>query len=184
LGVAFVGVLIVGFSDTCVLNSQGVMCPTFGDFIHQKSFLGNVLAVTGAIMAAGYVLIGRRMRKNVSAISYVTIVYGVAALLLLTIVFIAGLPIFGYPFMAYVWFLLIALVPQLIGHSSFNWVLGFLSAAFVSIALLGEPIGSTILAYFIFEEVPSQLKIVGAILILIGIIVAARSEPSLHANTS
>ena len=47
------------------------------------------------------------------------------------------------------------------GHSTFNWALGYLSAAFVSITLLGEPIGSTILAYFLLDETPSLLKIVG-----------------------
>jgi drug/metabolite transporter (DMT)-like permease len=49
----------------------------------------------------------------------------------------------------------LALVPQLLGHSSFNWALGYLSAAFVSVTLLGEPIGSTILAYTLLEEFPA-----------------------------
>jgi drug/metabolite transporter (DMT)-like permease len=72
--------------------------------------------------------------------------------------------------------LLLALVPQLFGHSTFNWALRYLSVAFVSITLLGEPIGSTILAYLLLEEIPSGLKIFGAILILVGIYTAARSE--------
>jgi drug/metabolite transporter (DMT)-like permease len=68
------------------------------------------------------------------------------------------------------------LVPQLLGHSSFNWALGYLSAAFVSITLLGEPIGSAILAYILLDETPTILKIIGAILILAGIFIASREE--------
>jgi drug/metabolite transporter (DMT)-like permease len=72
--------------------------------------------------------------------------------------------------------LLLALIPQLLGHSSFNWALRYLSAAYVSITLLGEPIGSTILAYFLLGETPTALKIFGAILILLGIYIASQSE--------
>ena len=78
--------------------------------------------------------------------------------------------------MIYLWFLMLAVIPQLIGHTSFNWSLRYLSAAYVSISLLGEPIGSTILAYLFLQETPTALKVFGAILILIGIYVASRSE--------
>jgi drug/metabolite transporter (DMT)-like permease len=71
---------------------------------------------------------------------------------------------------------LLALIPQLLGHSTFNWALGYLSAAYVSITLLGEPIGSTILAYFLLGEKPTTVKIIGAILILFGIYTASRRE--------
>lgn len=85
----------------------------------------------------------------------------------------AGESPFGYPPATYLWMLLLALVPQLIGHSTYNWALRYLPAAFVAVATLGEPIGSTILAYFILQETPSLLKISGAILILVGIYVAS-----------
>jgi drug/metabolite transporter (DMT)-like permease len=75
----------------------------------------------------------------------------------------------GLPPLAYLWFALLALVPQLFGHSTFNWVLKYLPASFVSVALLGEPVGSTILAYFIFQEMPGWVKIGGAVLIMAGI---------------
>jgi drug/metabolite transporter (DMT)-like permease len=82
----------------------------------------------------------------------------------------------GYPPKVYLWFLLLAIVPQLMGHSTFNWALRYLSAAYVSVTLLGEPIGSTILAYAFLNETPTTLKIFGAILILAGIYIATRSE--------
>jgi drug/metabolite transporter (DMT)-like permease len=77
---------------------------------------------------------------------------------------------------------LLALVPQLFGHSTFNWALRYLSAAYVSITLLGEPIGSAILAYFILDEIPSGLMVFGAILILVGIFIASYKKESIPAD--
>jgi drug/metabolite transporter (DMT)-like permease len=90
--------------------------------------------------------------------------------------FSAGLKPFGYPPQTYLWLILLALVPQLLGHTTFNWALGYLSAAFVAITLLGEPIGSTLLAYLILQEKPTLLKAMGGILILAGIYIASKSE--------
>jgi len=88
----------------------------------------------------------------------------------------AGYKPFPYSNKAYLWFILLAIIPQLLGHSIFNWALKYISAAYVSISLLGEPVGSTILAYMILHETPGGLKIFGAILILAGIYLASRSE--------
>jgi drug/metabolite transporter (DMT)-like permease len=176
LVLALVGGIVVGLSDTCRLDGFTIACPPLADFVRGQAFLGDLLALAGAVTAAGYVLIGRKLRSKLSLISYIFTVYSVAAALLIGVMFAFGEVPWGYPFQAYIWFALLALVPQLIGHSSFNWALGYLSAAFVSITLLGEPIGSTILAYVLLGETPSSLKIFGAILIFIGILVASRSE--------
>ena len=153
-----------------------ILCPGLDEFLRGRAFFGDLLALVGALAGAGYLLIGRRLRVSVSALTYVFVVYGMAALVLIGIMLVAGQSPISYPPMTYLWFVLLALVPQLIGHSTYNWALGYLSAAYVSIALLGEPIGSTILAYILLDETPSGLKIFGAILILIGIYVASRSE--------
>ncbi len=176
MGMALIGSLIVGLSDTCSWNGSELVCPPFGEFIHGEAFKGDLLALIGAWMAAGYLLIGRRLRVGLSLVPYIFVVYGVAAVILVIIMFAAGQSPVGYPPQAYLLFVMLALVPQLLGHSSFNYALGYLSAAFVSITLLGEPIGSTILAYIFLEEVPTGLKIFGAILILAGIYVSSRTE--------
>ncbi len=108
--------------------------------------------------------------------SYIFVVYGAAAVVLLILMLAAGQSFFGYSPLAYVWVILLAVIPQLLGHSSFNWALGYVSAALVSITLLGEPIGSTLLAYFLLNEIPGMSKIIGAILIFVGILLASRSE--------
>ncbi len=111
-----------------------------------------------------------------SLVSYISLVYGMAAVVLIIFMFGAGLKPFGYSPQSYVWLILLAIIPQLIGHSTFNWALGYLSAAFVSITLLGEPIGSTILAYVVLQEKPGLIKLIGGGLILVGIYIASRSE--------
>jgi drug/metabolite transporter (DMT)-like permease len=176
MGLAFVGVIVVGISDVCTLQNGGLVCPSFNEFIRGDAFIGDLLALIGAWMAAGYLLIGRRLRVGISLVPYVFVVYGIAAIVLIALMFASGQSAFGYPPQTYIWLILLALVPQIFGHSSFNWALGYLSAAFVSITLLGEPIGSAVLAYVLLDETPTFLKIFGAILILAGIYIASRGE--------
>ncbi|MFN7210279.1 MAG: EamA family transporter, partial [Aggregatilineales bacterium] len=77
---------------------------------------------------------------------------------------------------AFFWMTLVAIFPQLIGHSSFNYALGYLSAAFVSLVVLGEPILSTVFAVFLLNELPQPLQLVGSTLILIALFIASRAE--------
>lgn len=137
---------------------------------------GDILALTGAIMGAGYMLIGRRLRQRLSLFAYIWLVYGVAAVVLVAWAVLARLPLTGYGLDAIVWMALLALVPQLIGHSSLNYALGHLSATFVAVAALGEPIGSTLLAILLLGEVPSGDQLLGSGLILFGIALASRGE--------
>jgi drug/metabolite transporter (DMT)-like permease len=175
-GLLFVmgGVILVTFSDTCVWNGYNFSCPSMEEFLRGEAFLGDVLALIGAVAASIYIIIGRSLRSRVSLLSYVFVVYGMAAVILCIFMLVSGNSLVGYPTEAYFWMLLLAVIPQLFGHSIFNYALGYLSAAFVSISLLGEPVGSTILAYFFLGEVPTPLKILGAGLILAGIYIASR----------
>lgn len=173
---ALVGGVTVGISDSCSWNSGGLVCPSALEIFTNDTSWGNFLALSGAWMAAGYLLIGRSVRKKITLTGYVFLVYGMAALVLIVMVLVTGNRFYGYPDETYIWLLLLALIPQLIGHSTFNWALRHLSAAFVSVTLLGEPIGSVILAYFLLKETPNNLNLIGAILILTGIFIASRGE--------
>jgi len=190
MGLALIGGIVVGVSDSCAWQAGRLMCPAWRDFFAGQAFLGDLLALVGAVAASFYVIIGRRLRARVSLVSYVTLVYGMAAVVLVALMLLAGHSPFGYPAQVYLWFVLLALVPQLLGHSTFNWALGYLSAAYVSITLLGEPIGSTLLAYLLLGEVPTTFKVFGAILILAGIYLASLSEvaktsrSNLHAESA
>jgi drug/metabolite transporter (DMT)-like permease len=158
LGITLAGSAIVALSDR-----SGVM---------RNALLGDLLAFAGAVTVAGYLLIGRRLRARLSLVPYIAAVYATAAVVMLAMVLVTRESAVGYGSTTYVWFLLLALVPQLMGHSSFNWALAHLPATFVAVATLGEPIGSTILAYIILSETPTPFKVLGAALILVGIVVA------------
>ncbi len=136
--------------------------------------LGAILALLGALAVAGYLLIGRRLRQRVGLLSYASLVYSTAAVILLVSALAFGYPLFGYSTNTYVMLVLLAVVPQLLGHSSLNWSLRFVSATLVTIAVLGEPVMATALAFLILDEVPTWTEIGGGILILAGIFVAFR----------
>lgn len=176
IGLAFAGGAVVALSDSCQITLHQVQCPDAASFLAGKAFWGNFLALMGAWAAAAYLMIGRRLRAGLSLTAYIFVVYSAAAVVLLLIALISHQPFFGFPPVAYLWFFLLALIPQMIGHSSFNYALGFLPAAFVAVMLLGEPIGSTILAIFFLNEVPSTVKIIGGSLILLGIYLVSREQ--------
>ena len=159
------GAVVIGAHDFHVKSSQ---------------LFGDVLALLAAIGGSGYWLMGRALRRHLNAIQYASLVYSVAAILLIILVFISGSPVVGFRPLDYLYFFLLALVPQMIGHTSINWALRFLSASFVAIAILGEPIGSTILAYFILGEGVTLVKILGGGVIILGILIGLKGESKLQ----
>lgn len=138
--------------------------------------LGDLLALAGAVCAAGYMMIGRTLRRKLTLMTYIFVVYGVAAIILLLIVWVDGQPMAGFKPETYGWLLYLALGPQLIGHTTFNWALRYLSAAYVTVTLLSEPIGASLLAWVFLNEPPTTLEVLGGALILTGIAVASRVE--------
>ena len=141
-----------------------------------QSLYGDLLALLGAVMATGYLLVGRRVRQKMDLTAYITLVYGMAAILLILLALVRGEVFFDYPPRTYLLFFLLALVPQLIGHTTLNWALKFFSATLVAVFILGEPIGATLLAYFILGEPVSKSLLLGGTLVLLGIYLSAREE--------
>ena len=174
LALALFGGTVVGLSDACAWN-HGLQCPELDQILQGRSMWGNFLALAGAWAVTGYLIIGRKLRAKMSLIPYVFVVYGMAALALIVIMFAAGESPFGLQANTYGWIFLLAALPQLIGHSTYNWALRYVPAAFVAVTTLGEPIGSAILAFFILSETPGAGTIAGCILILLGIYLAARN---------
>jgi drug/metabolite transporter (DMT)-like permease len=109
-------------------------------------------------------------------------VYGIAALTLLAAALLFHQPLVNFTPATCGWIFLLALLPQLLGHSAFNWALAHLPAAYIAIATLGEPIGAAILAFLFLSETPSLLKLTAAILILSGILLALRKHPAKSEN--
>jgi drug/metabolite transporter (DMT)-like permease len=176
LAVALTGGMIVGISQACTVSSAGLTCPPFATFIGGRAFGGNLLALAGAFLSGAYLMVGRKVRAEMSLVPYVFLVYGFASIFLLVMSGVTATPLFGFSPQTYLWFVLLALVPQLLGHTSFNWALRYLSAAYVSIALLGEPVGTVILAFLLLKESPTVLELAGGVLILTGIYLASLAE--------
>ncbi|MBA7566873.1 hypothetical protein ES708_08572 [subsurface metagenome] len=148
-----------------------------GFTISSDTLLGDVLALSAALAAAVYLVIGRHLRKRVDIGSYLAIVYSGAAVILLVATLVAGYSLSGYSSTTYIMMILLAVVPQLIGHSSINLALRLIPATFVAIAILGEPVGATILGYFVLDEAPTWMEIVGGILIFGGIFMVLSQKP-------
>jgi drug/metabolite transporter (DMT)-like permease len=147
-----------------------------GDTLH-----GDAFALMGALCAAGYFLAGRRLlAEGLNWLNYITLTYSTAAACLIALAFAGGSPLSGYSAETYGTFLLLALVPQLIGHSAVNRSLAHLPVVVVSLAVMGEPVGATILAAVFLGEHPSPLEFTGGLLVLAGVYAGLR--PSIDAR--
>jgi drug/metabolite transporter (DMT)-like permease len=135
---------------------------------------GNLLALAGGACAAGYLVAGRRLRPRLPLVSYIYLIYGVAAVLLAGFVLATGARVAGLPWQAYLFIILLGLGPQLLGHTSFNWALGHVPAPTVAMAVLGEPVGTILLAWLILRQSPHWYELLGGALVCGGIYLAMR----------
>ena len=148
----------------------GAALINYGDFaLSGTAILGDGLAVLAAMAMGIYLVAARHLRSNVDFLSFVSFVYTGAAVFLVTAVIMTGQSFTGYSAQTYLMMALLAFVPQLIGHSAANFALRFVPATLVSVAILGEPVGATLLGYFILKEAPTLNGIVGGALVLAGI---------------
>jgi len=157
--IAFIGTVIIAWGDA----GMG-----------ETTLYGDLLALIGGIMLGIYLLAGRKLRQELDLVSYVTPVYAFSALVLVLMGVVTGSPMGPYPNSEYVLFLAIALVPMIFGHTVYNWTLKYISAPVVSISLLGEPVGATILAALFLGENPSTYTLIGGIITLAGIYQSVR----------
>ena len=138
--------------------------------------LGNFLALVGSWCFSAYLLVGRRLRADMPLPAYIWLAYGAAAIFLLVACGGAGVPLTGYVVPAYLAALGLALGPQLLGHSAYNWSLRYVSPTFVAVVTLGEPVGSAAMAWLFFGESFAFLQAIGFVMLLSGIYLAAIGE--------
>jgi len=155
----------------------GMIVISRGDFDMGRDYIiGDLLALAGAVFAALYLFIGRRLRAKLDNLGYITPVYATAALVLVIISLFYGVNLTHYPIKTWFIFLLLALIPTVVGHSLYNWLLKYVQAHIVATTVLGEPIGATILAIFFFNEIPGWWTLIGGIMILSGIFVVLKRK--------
>ena len=168
-----------------VIALAGIIILFWGDLVEDPgNFRGNFLAFISGILAGLYYLGGRKHRKNISLPTYAFIVYFSSAVVMWFVVLTQGLEYRSIPNSEFQLFFLMALVPTLLGHTMQNWALAFLPAYVISITLLAEPIGSGLLAWYIFSEVPSLGVLVGGLIVLVGVYAVALSEKEINSEDS
>ncbi len=177
--IAFIGSIFIGLSDTCIVQGR-FDCPPLSSFFQGTAIQGDLFALAGALSIVAYLLIGRYLRGKIPLLPYIYLTYSVAAISLIITALLMDLEPFHYSPRIYLWFLLLALIPQLVGHNSVNWALRYLPATVVSVTLLVEPVASTTWAYLLLNEQPSSNMLLGAVLVLIGIGLASipQANPS------
>lgn len=161
--IAIAGGLVIGFAGTTTeeLSRPG-----------QNDLLGGGLSLAGALAVSVYLIIGRRLRVEMPLIPYIWLVYGCAGVLLMLAVIFTGIPVTGYSSSAYLLLIALAVLPQLIGHTSLNYAIGYVPATLVSMVTQLEPAGSAILAFFFLNEIPMPLQVIGSAIILGGVFLA------------
>lgn len=161
--VAVAGMVVMSVGD--LLSGVAIAAP--------RPLYGNALAVVGAVTAASYVLAGRSLRQRIALLPYVTVVYSVCTGVLFVLAVAEGHALVGYPPREWLLFLAMAVGPGLFGHTVINWALAHLESSVVSVSLLGEPVGSTLLALVLLGQVPTVATLVGGAVVLGGIYVTA-----------
>ncbi len=142
----------------------------YGDFkVSGSALFGDILALIACALITAYLLFGQDVRKRLSLVTYTFVVYGISTITLFFYIVFKGESFGPYPASEWMWFLLLALIPNLLGHTLFNWALKWVSTNVISIAILFEPIGAAILAYFILGEYLTASQIIGGSVVLAGI---------------
>ena len=165
IGIAMVGAIVVVLPD---LRWSGRMT------VNARALLGDALALVGAITAASYYVIGRRLRQTLDLWAYVALVYGACLVALVVIAIAIDAPILPQPPREWLIFAALAVGPMMLGHTGMNWALRYLPAYSVNLTTLAEPLGATLLAAALpgIREVPPAATLTGGVLVLIGIFIA------------
>ncbi|RWZ52261.1 EamA family transporter [Halobacillus fulvus] len=174
---AFVGTYIffkerfaVGAVLSLVITITGSVIIGWGDFqISGMALFGDVLAIAGAMMVTGYFLLGQNLRQRLSLMTYTFIAYGMAAVTLLIYNLALQESFSGYNGNQWLIFLFLAIIPTFFGHSLFNWTLRWVSTSTISMAVLLEPIGASLLAYWILSEVITWTQWLGGAIVIFGL---------------
>lgn len=175
---AFVGTYFIfkeKISGKAILSAAiaitGSFIISWSDFqIGGSALYGDLLALIACAFITIYLLFGQEVRKRISLMTYTFIVYSISTLTLFIYVVAKGASFGPYPQMEWMWYILLALIPNFLGHTLFNWAIKYVSTNAISIAILFEPVGATILAFYIFNESLTSAQLTGGIIVILGIL--------------
>lgn len=163
------------FAIILVLLGGGLIAGKSG--LSDTANFGNMLALGGAVMASCYLLVGRHLRIRMGILPYITVCYGTTSLIILLTALVFKVPLWGFDGRTWLFFLLLALGPQLIGHSAFNWGLKYFSTPKIAMLIITEPVGSALLAWALLKQMPTVFETIGGLLILGGVYLTVAEKP-------
>lgn len=167
-----------------VLAIAGSVIISWGDFkISGAALYGDFLALAACALITAYLLFGQTVRKRLSLITYTFVVYSFSAITLFFYVIAKGEPLVGYGKNEWVYFGLLALIPNLLGHTLFNWSIKWLSTSTISMAILFEPVGATVLAVYLLNETILWTQVLGGLVVILGIGLFLADERKLKMKT-
>lgn len=161
VSIAILGAGIIGWGDVHMSN---------------ESAHGDLQSLLGTVAISVYMLVGQGVRTRIPSTSYNTVVFAIAGLVLGIYNWIAMIPVTGYSWTDWKWFLLLALIPTVFGHALFNWMLKYVNAVTISVSILGEPVGAIILAALLLNERIQLVQYVGGCLCLVGVWIFVQSQ--------
>ncbi|KIL44081.1 DMT family transporter [Jeotgalibacillus campisalis] len=148
----------------------GSLIISWGDFqISGMALWGDFLALMACALVTAYLLFGQDVRKRLSIVTYTFILYSISAIILFFYTLIKGESLGPFESQEWIYFLLLAIFPTLLGHSLFNWSIKWISTTFISMAILFEPVGATVLAYYILGESVSGSQVIGGAVVIAGL---------------
>lgn len=153
-----------------IVAISGSLLISWGDFsVSGTALYGDVLALIACAFITGYLLFGQDVRKRLSLMTYTMVVYSVSTITLFFYVLFMSQSFWPYESIDWFWFVMLAIVPNLLGHTLFNWSLKWVSTNAISIAILFEPIDAAILAFFIFNESLILSQVIGGVIVILRI---------------
>jgi drug/metabolite transporter (DMT)-like permease len=153
-----------------VIAILGSAIISWGDFrVSGSALYGDLLALIACALVTVYLMFGQNVRKRLSLITYTFIVYSFSSITLFIYVIAKNESFIPSQSSDWIYFFLLALIPTLLGHSLFNWVIKWMSTSTISMAILFEPVGAIILAYFFLDEGLIWSQIIGGTIVIGGI---------------
>ncbi|WP_027964880.1 DMT family transporter [Halalkalibacillus halophilus] len=154
--------MIIAFTGSVIIS--------WGDFqISGMALVGNFLALMGAIAVTGYFLFGQNVRKRLSLMTYTFVVYGISSITLVIYNVLLNQSFTGYTGETWMYFLALAIIPTFFGHTLFNWALKWVTASTITMGILFEPVGASILAYLVLDELITWSQFLGGVIVILGL---------------
>jgi drug/metabolite transporter (DMT)-like permease len=165
LGRAVWGGLAISLAGGAVISLSGSVSTHPG----ENLLIGGALALSAAVLGAVYLIVGRSLRRHISFVPFMWLIYSSAAVVALLTLAVGHIPLTGYSAEGYFWILMATIFPQLIAHGSFNYVLAYLSPTLISMnGQLTNALGAAA-AFFLFAELPGTMQIIGSAIIIVGV---------------